>query len=337
MLWYCFGYCQEDIMRKKIVSIWSVLKQTFTEFQNDKALKLSASLAYYTVFALPPMLIVIITTVGLIFGREAVHGQVFTQINEVVGDRAAAQVEEIIRNISMAKDTKIANIIGIITLIIGATGVFTEIQDSINIIWGIKAKPKRGVLRMILNRLISFSMVVAIAFLLLVSLVLEAVIIAFSGKLKALFPDIAVYIFQLINFFMTLGVTTLLFAIIFKVLPDARIRWRDVSVGAFVTAALFMFGKYVIGYYLGQSALGSTYGAAGSVIILLLWVYYSSIILFFGAEFTQVFAYRYGARISPRPYAVWVEHKEIERREAAHWQSWRQHHHANDHGSTPKS
>jgi membrane protein len=308
-------------MKKRIISVWGLLSRTFIEFSNDKAVKLSASLAYYTIFALPPMLLVIITTVGMIYGQEAVQGRVFTQLDQLVGANAAAQIQDTIRNISMSKDTRLANIIGIATLILGATGVFTEIQDSINIIWGIKAKPKRGWLRMVLNRLVSFSMVIAIGFILLVALVLEALLVAFNGKLKEYFPDITVYVFQGINFTVSFFVTSLLFAIIFKALPDARIKWRDVSIGAMVTAGLFMIGKFLIGYYLGQSALGTTYGAAGSVIILLLWVYYSSIILFFGAEFTQVYAYRYGSRVTPRPYAVWVEQKEIERRESEHWQS----------------
>jgi membrane protein len=322
-------------MRRRIFSIWDLVSRAVVEFSNDKALKLSASLAYYTIFALPPMLIVIITTVGLVYGREAVQGQVFAQVKDLVGVNAALQIEDTIRNISMARETHLANIIGIITLIIGATGVFTEIQDSINIIWGIKAKPAKGWLRLLLNRLLSFSMVIAIGFILLVSLVVEALLAAFSNKIKLYFPDIALYFLQSINLFILLAITTLLFAIIFKVLPDARIRWRDVWIGSLVTSLLFMLGKFLIGFYLGQSTLSSAYGAAGSVVIVLLWVYYSSIILYFGAEFTQVYAYRFGARISPRPYAVWVEHKEIERRDAPHWQSSRKPPHkpdANDNG-----
>lgn len=310
-------------MRRRIVSVWGLLKRTVEEFMNDKALKLSASLAYYTIFALPPMLIVIITTVGLIYGREAVQGEVFQQLSNFIGSNAALQIEGTIRNISSQQDTRLANIIGIITLIIGATGVFTEIQDSINIIWGLKTKPQRGWLKMIINRLLSFSMVVTIGFLLLVSLVIEGLLVAFSDKLKIYFPDVTVYIFQAINFLITFTVTTLLFSIIFKVLPDARIKWKDVTIGAMVTALMFMLGKFLIGYYLGQSNLGTAYGAAGSVIILLLWVYYSSIILYFGAEFTQVYAYRYGSRIRPNAYAVWVEHKEVERRDGTEWQSFR--------------
>lgn len=310
-------------MRRRIVSVWDLLKRTVEEFMNDKALKLSASLAYYTIFALPPMLIVIITTVGLIYGRDAVQGEVFQQLSNFIGTNAASQVEGTIRNISSQQDTRLANIIGIVTLIIGATGVFTEIQDSINIIWGLKTKPQRGWLKMIINRLLSFSMVVTIGFLLLVSLVIEGLLAAFSDKLKIYFPDVTVYIFLAINILITFTVTTLLFSIIFKVLPDAKIKWKDVTVGAMVTALMFMLGKFLIGYYLGQSNLGTAYGAAGSVIILLLWVYYSSIILYFGAEFTQVYAYRYGSRIRPNAYAVWVEHKEVERRDGTEWQSFK--------------
>ena len=307
-------------MKRSAINIWFLLKRTAIEFDNDKAIKLSASLAYYTIFSLPPMIIVIITTVGLVYGQEAIHGQLFSELNDLVGNKAAFQVEQAIKNFNLETNTKFAQAIGIITLIIGATGIFTEIQDSINIIWGLKAKPKRGWLRMLINRLLSFSMVVSMGFLLLVSLVLDALLSAFSNKLKIFLPDATVYLFQGINLVLSLGFTTLLFAIIFKVLPDAKIKWKDVIIGALATAVLFIIGKFLIGFYLGQSNLGTTYGAAGSVIILLLWVYYSSIILFFGAEFTQVYAYRFGSRIRPNKYAVWVEHKEIERRESSHWQ-----------------
>jgi membrane protein len=308
-------------MRRAAISIWGLLKRATIEFSNDKAMKLSASLAYYTIFSLPPMIIVIVTTVGLVYGQEAVQGRVFSELNELVGNKAAFQVEQTIRSIGMEGDTRFAQAIGIITLILGATGVFTEIQDSINIIWGLKAKPRRGFLHLVVNRLLSFSMVVTMGFLLLVSLVLDALLSAFSDKLKIFFPDVTVYLFHVINFMLSFALTTLLFAIIFKVLPDAKIRWKDVIVGALTTALLFIIGKFLIGYYLGQSDLGSAYGAAGSVIILMIWVYYSSIILYYGAEFTQVYAYRYGSRIRPNKYAVWVVHKEVERREGTEWQS----------------
>ena len=310
-------------MKRSVISIWGLLKRTVVEFDNDKAMKLSASLAYYTVFSRPPMIIVIITTIGLIYGQEAIQGQVFSELNDLVGNKVAFQIEEAIKNFSLESDTRFAQTVGIITLIVGATGIFTEIQDSINIIWGLKAKPKRGFLRMLVNRLLSFSMVISMGFLLLVSLVLDALLLAFSNKLKVYLPDATVYLFQAINIILSLGLTTLLFAIIYKVLPDAKIRWKDVIIGAFVTALLFLLGKFLIGYYLGESRLSTTYGAAGSIIILLLWVYYSSIILFLGAEFTQVYAYRYGSRIRPNKYAVWVVHKEVERREGTEWQHYR--------------
>lgn len=308
------------IMKQSVISVWGLLKRAAIEFNNDKAMKLSASLAYYTVFSLPPMIIVIIYTVGLVFGEEAIQGELFSELNELVGNKAAFQIEETIRNLSLDTESQWARTVGIVTLIVGATGVFSEIQDSINIIWGLKAKPTRGWLRMLINRLLSFSMIVSLGFLLLVSLVLDTLLIAFSNKLREYLPEVTIYIFQGVNILLSLGLTTLLFAIIYKVLPDAKIKWKDVIVGAFATGILFLIGKFLIGFYLGQSDFSSAYGTAGSVIILLIWVYYSSIILFFGAEFTQVYAYRFGSRIRPSDYAVWVVHKEIERRDATHWQ-----------------
>lgn len=312
-----------SLMKQSVISVWGLLKRAAIEFGNDKAMKLSASLAYYTIFALPPMILIIIYTVGLVFGEQAIQGEVFSELNDLIGNKAALQIEQTIKNLSLDDDSHWARTVGIATLIIGATGVFSEIQDSINIIWGLKAKPTRGWLRMLINRLLSFSMIVSLGFLLLVSLVLDTLLVAFSNKLKEYWPDATIYLLQGVNILLSLVLTTLLFAIIFKVLPDAKIRWKDVIVGAFATALLFLIGKFLIGFYLGQSDLTSAYGAAGSVIILLLWVYYSSIILFFGAEFTQVYAYRFGSRIRPSDYAVWVVHKEIERRDATHWQSHR--------------
>lgn len=290
------------------------MRSSFAHFGVDNGLKLSASLAYYTVFSLPPMILIIITSAGFIWGREAIQGEVYREISNLVGSSTALQIQETIKHISLSGETKLATTIGVITLIIGATGVFSEIQDSINTIWGLKAKPKKGLLRFLVNRLLSFSMVITMGFLLMVSLVISAVLAAFGARIEEYFPEVTVYVILIINQIITFLVITLLFATIFKVLPDAKIRWRDVFVGAITTAILFMLGKAAIGFYLGKTAVESTYGAAGSIIILLVWVYYSSIILYFGAEFTHIYAFRYGGRISPNRYAVWVEHKEIEKR-----------------------
>ncbi|RYF99034.1 MAG: YihY/virulence factor BrkB family protein, partial [Chitinophagaceae bacterium] len=206
----------------------------------------------------------------------------------------------------------VAFIIGIVTLLIGSTTVFGDIQDSINTIWGLKPKPKRGWLKMLQNRFLSFSVIISLAFLLLVSLSLTAVLDGFSSRLQARFSEVSVIVIYIINQVVTLAVISLIFGVIFKVLPDAIIKWRDVILGAVVTAVLFMLGKFGISIYIGQSDVGSTYGAAGSLVILLLWTYYSSIILYFGAEFTKAYAIAYGSEIHPSHYAVTTREVEVE-------------------------
>jgi membrane protein len=301
-------------MRKKIEPkrFWGVLKQAFKGFGEDKVAKLSGSLAYFTVFSIGPMLIVIIFLADLFYGRAAVEGTIYGQIEGFVGASAALQIQDIIKNASLSGQRGFAPVIGFITLLIGATGVFAEIQDTINYIWNLKPKPKKNWLKMLVNRLLSFSVVVSLGFLLLVSLMITAVVEALSNKLYQVFPDATVTLVYIANLLVTFGITTLLFAIIFKVLPDAMIRWRDVLMGAMVTAVLFMVGKFGITFYIGKSDMGTSYGAAGSLVIILLWIYYSSIILYFGAEFTKAYATEWGSPIRPAKYAVWVKVVEIE-------------------------
>jgi len=298
----------------RIKAYWTILKQTFSDFIDDKVLKLSASLAYYTIFSVAPMLIVIIFFCDLFLGREAIEGTLYSQIKDLVGSEAAIQVQQMIRNASLSQDMSWATIVGFVTLFIGATGVFAEIQDSINTIWRLKSKPKKGkgLVRMIMNRLQSFSLVISMGFILLVSLVVNGIIEIFNQRLASLFPQVGMVVIYLVNWAITFAVITALFAVIFKVLPDARIRWRDVIVGSVATAILFMLGKFAIGFYLGASKVGSTYGAAGSIVIILLWVYYSAAILYFGAEFTRVYVQHFGARIYPNDYAVWIKQVEVE-------------------------
>lgn len=292
--------------------VWTLIKESFVGFDNDKVFKLSGSLAYFTIFSIGPMLLVIIFCADIFYGREAVEGTIYGQISGFVGPEAAAQIQEIIRNASMSGKSTVTAIIGFITLIIGTTTVFAEIQDSINSIWNLKIKPEKGWIKLILNRLLSFSIVVGLAFVLLVSLIINGVMEAFGNRLSNAFPELAVMVIYIINLLLTFVVITLLFATIFKALPDARIRWKDVIIGSIVTALLFMLGKFGITYYIGRSNIGSTYGAAGSLIILLLWVYYSAIILYFGAEFTKAYAVHFGNRIYPNSYAVWIKHVDIE-------------------------
>ena len=289
-----------------------IFKNAFAGFSDDKVTKLSGSLAYYTVFSMGPLLIVIISLCGLFLGKEAVEGKIYGQLAGFVGADTAAQLQEIIKNASLAGKSKVAAIIGGITLLVGATTIFAEIQDSINSIWGLKPKPKRGWLKMIQNRFLSFSVIVSLGFLLLVSLGITSLIDGFSDRLRAYFPDVTVVLFYVINVFITLCVTTLIFGVIFKVLPDAKIKWKDVFAGALATAFLFMLGKFGISFYISKSNVGSTYGTAGSLVILLLWIYYSSLILYFGAELTKAYAVKYGSPIHPNDYAVTTKTVEVE-------------------------
>jgi membrane protein len=241
-----------------------------------------------------------------------VEGTIFGQIKDLVGSSAAAQIQEILRNASLSGKGPVTGIIGVITLLIGATTVFAEIQDTINTIWRLKPKPKKGWLKMLLDRLLSFSIVVSIGFLLLVSLIITGLVEALSNRLLNIFPDVALLLIYIFNLLITFGVVTLLFAIIFKVLPDAKIKWRDVITGAMVTAVLFMIGKFGITFYISSSNVSTAYGTAGSFVILLVWIYYSSIILYFGAEFTKAYAATYGGLIQPNQYAVWIKQIEVE-------------------------
>ena len=290
-----------------------IFKDTFQSFLDDKGLKLSASLSYYTVFSMAPLLLLLISLASIFFGRDAIQGQIFGEINGLIGNEAAVQIQEIIKNTELSGKTTLAVIIGGITLLIGATSIFGEIQDSINIIWKVKAKPKRGWLKLIQDRLRSSSLIVGLGFLLIVSLLVNGVLLALSEWLKNYFPDMTLIIFQIINVSISFIVITLLFGVIFKVLPDAKIAWKDVRAGAFFTACLFMLGRFLIGLYIDYSGTGSAYGAAGSLIIILVWVYYTAAILYFGAEFTKVYAEYTGARIEPADYAVYVEQFEKEK------------------------
>ena len=292
------------MQKLSVKGIWHVLKDSFEGFSEDKVPKLGGSLAYFTIFSLGPMLLVIIYLVGLFLGQQAVEGSLHTQIKEMVGEGAALQIQEIIKNVSISKGGNIAAIIGFITLFLGATSVFAEIQDSINTIWHLKLKPSQGWRRTLIKRLTSFGVVASLGFLLLVSLAASALTEALGNTLKKMIPGAGVVVFYIISLALTLSFATILFAIIFKILPDAKLKWKDVWPGAIVTALLFMLGRFAISFYIGKSDIGSTYGAAGSLVVLLVWVYYSSLILYFGAEFSKAYAIRYGSGIHPRDYAT---------------------------------
>jgi len=290
---------------------WLILRQAFTEFFNDHALKFSASLSYYTLFSLGPVLLIIISLAGIFFGKDAVEGKIYAQIQGLVGSAVAIQIQDIIGNIEQSQMGRSGAILGIIFLVVGATGVFTEMQDSINYIWSIKTKPKKGFIKFLFDRLLSFSLILSFGFIMMVSLALHAIIDLLYDKLKSFFSEVTVILFQAVNYVVLFLVITCLFAIIFKVLPDARIRWKDAFVGATFTAVLFLVGKSLITLYLGNSDIGNTFGAAASVVIILLWVYYTSIILYFGAEFTKVYTMNLGGGIVPKKTAVFIIKQEV--------------------------
>ena len=289
-----------------------VVKCSFKGFHENRVFKLSGSLAYYTLFSMGPLLIVVISLFGLFLGEEAVQGKIYGQLAGFIGTDSASQLQEIIKNASLEGKSKLAAIIGGITLLVGSTAVFAEIQDSINSIWGLRPKPKSSWLKLLQNRFLSFSVIIGLGFLLLVSLGFASFIDMFSEHLSNRFPGITIVLLYITNTGITLFVTTLIFGVIFKVLPDASIKWKDVIIGAFATALLFMLGKFGISFYISSSKIGSTYGAAGSLVILLLWIYYSSLVLYFGAEFTKAYAVKYGSKIYPSQYAVTTKMIEVE-------------------------
>ena len=285
---------------------FSLLKATAFEWLDDQAPTLGAALAYYTVFSLAPLLIISIALAGLVFGAEAAQGQIFDQLRGLLGDAGGKAMQEIVQSASAEPKTGVvATVIGFVTLLFGASGAFGQLQASLNIIWGVQPKPGRGILGIIRDRILSFGFILVVGFLLLVSLLLTAAI-AFVGKqFGAMVPGMEALI-QILNSILSLAVITLLFGMMFKILPDANIAWRDVWIGALITALLFTLGKFALGFYLGRSGIASSYGAAGSLIVLLLWVYYSSQVVFFGAEFTQVYANRFGSHVTPSSNAIAV-------------------------------
>lgn len=301
-------------LMKVVKKAWKILYQAGDSFVDDGCMKFAASLSYYTIFAVAPLLIILISLVGSIFGRGAIEGRVYQEMRMLVGDQAALQIQSIIANLQQTQNTTIGTIIGAIVLFIAATGIFTEIQGSINFIWSVRAKPKKSWLKYIINRLLSFVLVLVLGFLLLLSQIASALLAVLGHKLVEHFPNYTVYLINTINLIVMLVSITGLFMVIYKVLPDAIISWRDALVGSLFTTLLFMAGRYLIGFYMGRSNLDVTYGTAASIIILLTWVYYSSLILYFGAEFTKAFALESGHGIRTKSTAVFIvkrEEKEI--------------------------
>lgn len=269
---------------------------------SDNAPRLGAALAYYTVFSISPLMIIVVAIAGLWFGHEVARTQIFQHMSGLIGPQSAEAVQRLLQNAHRPETGLLATIVAIVTLLIGSTGVFVELQDALNTVWGVKAKSTNGWWSFVWNRVISFAMVLAIGFLLLVSLLLSAGLAALGKYLGSFAPDMHLF-WEWANFIVSFGVITLLFALMFKFLPDVRIAWKDVWIGALITAFLFTVGKFALGLYLGRTTVASTYGAAGSVVVVLIWVYYSAQILFFGAEFTQVHANQRGKNLAPVEYA----------------------------------
>lgn len=300
---------------QKVKYYWKILMEIVDKWSEDKAPKLGAALSYYTVFSLAPLLVIAIAVAGFFFGGEAVQGRIVGEIQSLVGRDASVLIQEAIVKSSYTESGIIATIISIVTLLITGSAAFIELQDSLNIIWQVKPKPGRAIWEFIRTRLLSFAMIVGTGFLLMASLLVTTainVVIDYFGNMFAFPPAIL----QVVNLVVSLLVITTLFALIYKVLPDVKLSWKDVRIGAFVTALLFIIGKYLIGLYLGSSNVSSTFGAAGALALVLVWIYYSAQILFFGAEFTYVYSTKFGSGITPAEHAVKYEVNKIEDKNA---------------------
>lgn len=289
--------------KSKFKEIFSLLKETFTEWNNDDPFRHSAVIAYYSIFSLPALVIIIVQVAGLILGEDAAQGQISSQISSAIGEDAAKQVETMVANTSEMGNSTMAIIIGVATLLFGATGVFYQLQQSLNKVWEVQPNPNAGVAKIAIDRATSLGVILAIGFLLLIFMVITAALNVLSGWIQSQLPDFMLYIFYVLNVLVTLGVVTLLFALIYKVLPDAKVGWQSVWIGAFVTAVLFAIGKFALGIYFNKADPASAFGVAGSLILIMLWVNYSALILLFGAEFTQVYARRHGHQIEPSGHA----------------------------------
>jgi membrane protein len=288
---------------------FALLVAAAKEWSEDKAPRLGAALAYYTAFSLAPLLVIVIAVAGLVFGQSAAQDAIVAQIQGLMGAEGADIVTTVLENAQQPATSTVAAIIGVVTLLLGALGAFGQLQDALNTIWEVKPKPGRGLWGVLRDRLLSLTMVLVLAFFLMVALVVSAAAAAAGNFAGGLLP-VPPLVLEIGNFILSFAVITLMFALLFKYVPDARIAWRDVWIGALVTALLFTIGKTAIGLYLGNASVGSTYGAAGSLVVLLVWVYYSAQILFFGAEITQAYANKFGSRVEPEAHAQRVSETE---------------------------
>ncbi len=300
-------------LKKWMSSQLDILKKTAVSWNAADPFRQGAVISYYAIFSIPALLVIVISAAGFFFGKEAVSGHIYSQINGAMGDDAAKQIEQIVAKASETKNTLLASIIGIITLILGATGVFAQLQKSLDLIWQVEITAKKVWLKTLKDRLFSFGLILSIGFLLLISLLISAGLSTFSDLIKGYLPEFMMFVFRLLSFAISFGAITVLFMLMFKILPDVTIRWKNVTIGAMITSLLFVVGKFALGYYFGKANPASAYGATGSIVLIMLWVNYSSMIVFFGAEYTKQFALHHGQKIVPKRGASLIQVTESEK------------------------
>lgn len=283
--------------------VWSMVEQVFREWSADKGWRLGAALSYYTVFSMAPLLLLVISLAGLVFGKAAAEGRIFAELTGLLGNDTASLIQTAVTKVNQSRGGALGGVLRTVALVAGATGVVVELQDALDTIWKLAPRPHRGLRGLLRTRVLSVAMIIALGFLLLVSLAVSAALSAFGGWLHEIIGN-AVALGWLLDTLIALAVTAMLVALIFKILPSAKVRWRDVWVGASATALLFLVGKYLVGVYIGKTGVASAFGAAGSLVVLLIWVYYSAQIVLLGAEFTRLYANRFGAKVRPRRESV---------------------------------
>jgi membrane protein len=296
-------------MKKTIKAFFKIAGSATGRWWGKDPFMQSAVIAYYAIFSMPGLLVIVISIGSLFFKKDVITGQLYTQISSIMGVETANQVKDMIITISQTNKSVLATIIGLITVLLGATGVFVELQKALNVIWEVKAKPRRAVFTVIRTRLFSFGLILSVGFLLLISLTITTITAVMGDWLMNHWPNIMLTIFYVLNFIITFGVIMLLFALLFKILPDIKIKWRYLWWGSILTAFLFILGKTAIGFYLSKTNPGSAYGAAGSIVLILLWASYSSMILFYGAEFTRAYADYFNGKVTPSEVAVKITDK----------------------------
>lgn len=299
-------------MKNFIRKTYHLIKETCIQFFDDSPFVYSGAIAFFAIFSLPAVLVIIVVSTGLAFGESAVKGELAHQISSYVGEEAARQVQQLIENASKSGTGMLATLISIGTILFSATVVFGFVQKALNAIWEVKAKPERMFLRLLLNRLLSLALVLVLGIIMLMLLLIDASLVLFENFISGYLSGLTNYLMRVLTEGVLMLVTTIVFAVIFKYLPDVKIKWRDVGVGAFITAVLFAIGRYLISLYVAHNSITSTYGTAGALVIILLWIYYSSLILLFGAEFTQVYTVHQGRYIRPNDHAVKIAISEVE-------------------------